>query len=234
MKQLLIGSILLLGSLQTNALNWQNLWLNKNQQAQQLMKSGHFPEAEKTFTDPEWQATAAYRSGNYKTAARQFQSMQNKADAYYNQGNALAHNGQLKEAINAYDKALTLSPGNQDALYNRDIVKKLLKKQEQQNKKNHDKPDQNKQDQDTQQSSKPNHNKPDQSKLDQEKQAENQLNQDKNELSKPEEKAAKQSKDQENQQEKEQWLRLIPDDPGGLMRAKFKRDYWERHQDRGY
>lgn len=28
---------------------------------------------------------------------------------------------------------------------------------------------------------------------------------------------------------KQQWLRLVPDDPGGLLREKFLRDYWHRH-----
>ncbi|SCX92676.1 Ca-activated chloride channel family protein, partial [Legionella micdadei] len=32
----------------------------------------------------------------------------------------------------------------------------------------------------------------------------------------------------EKQQAKEQWLRLIPDDPGGLMREKFLRDHLRR------
>ncbi len=36
--------------------------------------------------------------------------------------------------------------------------------------------------------------------------------------------------DDEKQQAKEQWLRLIPDDPGGLLRQKFLRDYLHRQQ----
>jgi Ca-activated chloride channel homolog len=37
-----------------------------------------------------------------------------------------------------------------------------------------------------------------------------------------------QSAEQEKQQAKEQWLQLIPDDPGGLLREKFKRDHLRR------
>jgi len=41
--------------------------------------------------------------------------------------------------------------------------------------------------------------------------------------------ADQQSKDErEKQQAKEQWLRLIPDEPGGLLREKFLRDYIRR------
>ncbi|KTD07589.1 tetratricopeptide repeat protein [Legionella jamestowniensis] len=35
-------------------------------------------------------------------------------------------------------------------------------------------------------------------------------------------------KEREKQQAKEQWLRLIPDDPGGLLREKFLRDHIRR------
>jgi Ca-activated chloride channel family protein len=34
----------------------------------------------------------------------------------------------------------------------------------------------------------------------------------------------------EKQQANDQWLRLIPDDPGGLMREKFRRDYLRRQK----
>lgn len=36
--------------------------------------------------------------------------------------------------------------------------------------------------------------------------------------------------EREKQQAKEQWLKLIPDDPGGLMREKFLRDYIRRQR----
>ncbi|MGQ3889204.1 tetratricopeptide repeat protein [Legionella sp. CNM-1927-20] len=64
-------------------------------------------------------------------------------------------------------------------------------------------------------------------------------NQDKQEPAKqnkqePKEQAMQASKtmqspqEQEKEQAKEQWLRLIPDDPGGLLREKFLRDYIRR------
>lgn len=39
---------------------------------------------------------------------------------------------------------------------------------------------------------------------------------------------AQSPEEREKQQAKEQWLKLIPDDPGGLMREKFLRDYIRR------
>ena len=38
------------------------------------------------------------------------------------------------------------------------------------------------------------------------------------------------AEEREKQQAKEQWLKLIPDDPGGLMREKFMRDYIRRQR----
>ncbi|MDF1827940.1 MAG: tetratricopeptide repeat protein [Legionellaceae bacterium] len=43
---------------------------------------------------------------------------------------------------------------------------------------------------------------------------------------------AKASATDAEQQAKEQWLRLIPDDPGGLLREKFWRDHMKRLQQR--
>ena len=203
--------LLVLISSKSWAFSWQDLWITKNRQGQTLMDAGQFSAAQETFDDPAWQATAAYRAGDYKNAALGYQALENNAEAYYNQGNALAHAGQLDAAIKAYDKVLSLAPSHQDALYNRKIVKDLLEQQ--------DKQDQNKQDQ----------NKQDQDKQDQDKQ-----DQDKQEKDKPLEKSPASQDDREKKQEKEQWLRLIPDDPGGLMREKFLRDYLSRHRHQGY
>ena len=50
---------------------------------------------------------------------------------YYNQATALAKAGQLKPAIDTYEKALKLSPQHEDALYNKKIVEQALQKNEQ-------------------------------------------------------------------------------------------------------
>ncbi|WP_131775067.1 tetratricopeptide repeat protein [Legionella anisa] len=119
---------------------------------------------------------------------------------YYNQGNSLAHMGQYEEAIKAYDKALAINSTNQDALYNRKLVEELLKKDKE---KNQNKDQQNKDQQNKDQQNKKN-------------------NQNNNE--------AQSEAEREKQQAKEQWLRLIPDDPGGLMREKFLRDHLRRER----
>ena len=232
MKPLLLGTVLLTIIPQTWAFSWQDLWVTKNRQAQTLMNAGEFSKAQDTFEDPAWQATAAYRAGHYKEAATGYQSLKNNTNAYYNQGNALAQSGQLEAAITAYDKALAIDPANQDALHNRKIVKTLLKKQKKQDQNNQNQ-NQNKQNQDKQDQDKKDQDKQDQDKQDQDKQDQDKQDQDKQDQGKKEKPLEKPSQSQENreqQQAKEQGLRLIPDDPGGLMREKFLRDYLRRHR----
>ena len=213
------------------AWSWQDLWLTRNQQAYRLMQKNQFTEAQKTFADSAWQATAAFRAKDYTRASETYAKLKT-ADGYYNQGNALAHMGRYEDAIKAYDKALTINPNNQDAAYNRALIEALLKKdkeQQNQDKQNQDKQNQDKQNQDKQNQDKQNQDKQNQDKQNQDKQNQDKQNQDKKNQDKklPDsalDNQASQDK-KEKQQEKKQWLRLIPDDPGGLLREKFLRDF---------
>lgn len=69
-------------------------------------------------------------------------------------------------------------------------------------------------------------NKKDQDKKNNQSAGEKQdKNQEKSDKNKGQQTAKQSIADKEKKQAKEQWLRLIPDDPGGLMRGKFLRDY---------
>ena len=236
MRPLLLASLFITACPSTWAFSWHDLWVTKNHQAQIMMNNGDFAKAQETFDDPAWKATAAFRSGHYKDAATGYQALKNNTNTYYNQGNALAQAGQLEPAIKAYDKALALDPSNHDALHNRKIIEEQLKKEKEkkqdqnkqdQNKQDQDKQDQNKQDQDKQDQNKQDQNKQDQDKQDQDKQDQDKQDQDKKNSS-PE---TSSQTEREQQQAKEQWLRLIPDDPGGLLREKFMRDYLKRQRE---
>lgn len=132
-KGLLCMGLLLLLPLPKNsyAIEWQDLWLNKNQQAQEAYKNNQFEQAAEKFKSSDWKAAAQYKAGQYQQAAETL-SNSKTTDAAYNQGNALAQQGQLEEAIKAYEKALQLDPNNNDAKYNKELVEKELEKQKQQ------------------------------------------------------------------------------------------------------
>lgn len=112
------------------AMDWDDWWSRPDQRAEALIEQDPAVAAEK-LDDPDWKGSALYRSGNYDTAAEQF-AHSPSANADYNRGNALARKGDLKEALNAYDAALKKNPDDQDARFNRDLVQKLLEKQQQQ------------------------------------------------------------------------------------------------------
>ena len=94
----------------------------------------------------EKQAADAYRQGDYALAYDLFQSA-------YNKGNALAYQGQIEQAIKAYEQALAENPDDADAKFNKEYLEKQLSQQQnqepkqdkQQNRDNHQKESQDQQ-----------------------------------------------------------------------------------------
>ncbi|NOR81740.1 MAG: VWA domain-containing protein [Methyloprofundus sp.] len=113
------------------ALEWQDLWQTKDQQAQQSYLKGDYKQAAEKFTDPAWQAAAHYKADTVVSEEEMNQPTTDKG--FYNQGNVLAKSGQLEKAIESYQQALKLNADNKDAQYNKDLVEKELEKQKQQN-----------------------------------------------------------------------------------------------------
>ncbi|MBD9358917.1 vWA domain-containing protein [Methylomonas albis] len=130
------------------ALDWQSLWRTPDQRAQQAFDSQQYQQAAEQFDNPNWRAAAQYKAGNFQEAAETLKNSQT-AEGHYNRGNALAQAGQLQEAVQAYQQALQLDPGHQDAKFNKELVENKLKEQEQ---KPQDNNQQNQQDKDQQQS----------------------------------------------------------------------------------
>jgi len=242
------------------ALDWDQLWQREDQRAPELIRQDPARAAE-LLKDPMWRGTALYRSEAYEQAAKAFAEARG-ADADYNRGNALALAGKLQEALKAYDRALEQSPDMADAAANRQLVEKLLRKQQQQqNQKNGqqgpqgqqdgesqnkpsdqngDKTDRNSQNdsgqtqsQDSRQPS-PSENPQDQKGQDPEQtgQPSPDSNRDQGTDSagtQPEPASPlPQISESELTQGQEQWLRKIPDDPGGLLKRKFLQQYQQR------
>ena len=115
----------------SEAWEWRDLFINDNQRAYELLEEGQAAEAAQTFDDSTWQGIASYKAQEYE-AALQHWSNEESPITSYNRGNALARNGKLPEALQAYDQALAAKPDWEDAQFNRDLVAKLLDSQQKQ------------------------------------------------------------------------------------------------------
>ena len=158
------------------------------------------------------------------------------ADGFYNQANSLAQLGSLNEAIEKYDRALELNPKDDDAQFNRDLIKKLLQKQQEQQKEEKkdnegqqsESPDQSNQD-DGEQADDPSSDAPYQENQQQQTEGadpeETDKSQSDGELTKDEQLALN---EEEQKQALEQWLRRVPDNPGGLLKRKFRYETEQR------
>ena len=127
---LVLLMLLCFGAGAAQADTWTNLWSTREQQAQKLLDSNHPAAAAPLFNDARRRAYAELQAGQYAEAAKSLAPFKD-ADSQYNRGNALAHSGQLREALSAYDAALTESPGNKDVMRNRDLVRRALERQQQ-------------------------------------------------------------------------------------------------------
>ncbi|MCF6334546.1 MAG: tetratricopeptide repeat protein, partial [Spirochaetales bacterium] len=184
--------------------------------------------------------------------------------ATYNRANALAKQGKLVKAIEAYNEVLEREPEHEDALFNKDLVEKANENLKQQPAGDDKKPsDEGEKDPDQQEESEQQQNTGDQKNPEEQSDSEQSKSEDRSESSDVNEEqesqeemsedqqtkqdeeteegetekeqmtqeAEDQQSEQEAQEQKEtdqavqQWLRRIPDDPGGLLREKFSRQH---------
>lgn len=211
---------------------WEDLWQTRDQQAQAALSAQDAESAASLAKDPRIAGEAWFRAQDFERA-NQFWSGVETADAHYNRGNALAHGGDLEGAIAAYDTALAMEPEMEDALYNRALVEQMLNQQQQ---------DQQQQDQQQQEGEDSSEAQDGESSDAEDQQGDPQDgeqnegdSEDENQQEGQEEAAERSEQEmqaawsEEDAQAMEQWLRRIPDDPGGLLRRKFR----SQHQKRG-
>jgi len=74
--------VTLLPSQESQAFEWQDLWLRADQQAQRALSAGDAARAAELFENPAWRGTAAYDDENYPLAADAFANS-DSADAWY-------------------------------------------------------------------------------------------------------------------------------------------------------
>ena len=236
---LITGSGMMLPSQQAQALEWKDLWKTKDQQAAEAFASEEHTTAALLFEETGWQGAANYKAANYEAAIASFSAI-DTVDGHYNRGNALALSGNYAESIAAYDMALSLELGHPDALQNKEIVEQLLEQEEAENGENQEGEDQESEsEQNSENESDEESENSDQQ--DQESQEGNQDPQDQEQQNQPPEaQEGSESNSEQNtpsettneefeeQQSLEQWLRRIEDDPGELLRRKFRYQYRQR------
>jgi Ca-activated chloride channel family protein len=205
---------------------WEDLWQRKDQQAYQALREENPQKAAALAVDPDLAGEAWYRTGEYPNAQQSW-SLLDSADAHYNRGNALAQSGDLDGAIAAYDRALELEPDMLDAVYNRNIVEQLKQEQEQQGDQGETgESEQSDEEQEGEQSEEQQGEEGEESDSSEEQQSEQESE---GEQSEQQQVDYSEAWSEEDAQAMEQWLRRIPDDPGGLLRRKFR----YQHQRRG-
>lgn len=229
---------LLLG-LPTPGHAYDGLWLRDEQRAERLLQEGDFPGAARLFSDPRRQGYALYLAGEYAEAAKRFAAGDTAAD-HYNRGNALAQAGELEEALGAYDLALERDPQLEQARYNRQLVESLLRQREAERQAPPEQPVAAQPAPDTAQPTgagadddappAPTAEEGDASPADEPSEES------------PVDAATAGAEDggahtddlpaldRERRQALEQWLRQIPDDPGELLRRKFRLEQQQRQE----
>lgn len=216
-----------------HALELDALWLRDEQRAERLLREGRPLEAARLFRDPQRQGHALYLGGAYAEAAERFAQGDAAAD-HYNRGNALARAGQFEQALQAYDLALERDPLLDQARYNRERVEELLRQQEQQQR----------QDDAQQPSAQAPRGEPPRGGAPGESPASEDEAGGSPDAATPDTPesdsgavgtgepvaaaGAPEPLDRERRQALDQWLREIPDDPGELLRRKFRLEQQQR------
>ncbi|MEM8546874.1 MAG: VWA domain-containing protein [Pseudomonadota bacterium] len=242
------------------AFGWQDLGQTRDQQGQAALDAGAPDEAVQLFRDPARKGTAAFRAGDFAAAAEVFAG-QDGADALYNAGTALARAGEIQSAIGALEAALGEDPAHADAAYNLEILRALQSQQQSQpGEGGGGEPQESDAESSSEgeQQSADNRGGPDDSQSESSEGGERGEDagpsaQDDAQASAEEWRAAMEQAvaaanaedrqdngdagsaaslaEREAQMALEQWLRRVPDDPGELLRRKFRRQYQRRQVD---
>jgi len=219
---------------------WEDLWQRRDQQAYHALAQDDAAQAAALAVDPELSGEAWYRNGEFANAQEAWQGS-DSADAQYNRGNALALMGEYDEALAAYDAALGLQPDMPDASYNRELVAQLKQQRDQQQQQQQQQQGDSGDSQDGQPSQEQQEGDAGEDSEGQESADSENAEQQEGDQDAEQEADEGESKDgepqadyteawsEEDAQAMEQWLRRIPDDPGGLLRRKFR----SQHQRRG-
>jgi Ca-activated chloride channel family protein len=240
-----------------HALEWQDLWQRPDQRGSKALEAEQAERAAELFESPEWRSAAQYRAGQFEASAASLANVDSTL-GHYNRGNALAKAGQLPAAIASYERALELDPNDEDARYNRDLLKQYLEdnpqQQQPQDQGQGEQGQQGDSDQaqsqsgeqqeggqggDEQQGEQGEEGESGESEATEGDGAQNEGEPQAEDSSEQNANAGEQAADEAeaaaagpeeveqwaSEQAAEQWLRRVPQDPGGLLRRKFLYQY---------
>ncbi|MCH9785267.1 MAG: tetratricopeptide repeat protein, partial [Gammaproteobacteria bacterium] len=225
---------------------WTDLWQTRDQQGASALELDAPESAATLFEDPAWRATAHYRNQDFQAAAEDFAASEG-IENDYNRGNALARAGDLDKALAAFDKVLASDPKHEDAAFNKALIEQLLEQQSQeqdasdQGEPDEQNPQEGGQGEENQESGEQDPSQDAQSQQEgnaeddaQDSEAEreqaeaDQRDEEADQTSEQAVQEADAALDPEEAQALEQWLKRVPDDPGGLLRRKFEQQFEER------
>ena len=246
---------------EAEAFTWKDLWQTPDQQAQSLLEEGAAAEAAELFEDDEWRAVARYRAEDYASSAAEFaeredtRSLYNLGNAMARQGefeSAIDAYEQVLELDPDHEDAAF----NRDLL---EQIQEQQEQQQQEGDQQESSEQQGEGEQSDSDSQSQEQSADSDSRSDGESQegdasqreqegTEEDLEALQEELQRAAEEAAQQEqqvaqqqltpeelealrREQEQQQAMEQWLRRIPNDPGGLLRRKFRYQYQKSGKD---
>lgn len=244
-----------------HALSWKDLWQTPDQQAYTDLEDGEAATAADTFEDPEWRAVANYRSGSYQQSASGFSGIEDADGLYnygnalarlgefqaaidaYNKALELdpdaedaAHNRDLIEELLEQQDSQSGEQGNEQ-----ESSEEGGGAQQSEGESQSEEANQQAQAGEAGEDSQEGEGSPQEQEVsDEDLQAlEEELRRAAEEASEAEEgeqemsqaMAEAERRAQEREQAMEQWLRRIPDDPGGLLRRKFRYQYQRQGRD---
>lgn len=111
---------------------WTDLWIRADYQAYKLFKQNRMQAAAEKFNHRLWRGNSWYRMGEFKKAEDEFASV-DTATGHFNRGNALAQQGKIEAAIEAYSTALSYDMNFKDASVNRTLLKNYLEQKQKKN-----------------------------------------------------------------------------------------------------
>jgi Ca-activated chloride channel family protein len=240
---------------------WDDLWFTKDQQAQRQLDAGAAADAAELFEDPEWRAVARYHAREYQESARAFaelddtRSLYNLGNALARQGEFESAIDAYEEVLQI-DPEHADAKYNRDLLQQAQEQQQQQQDQGEQQESSdqqgegQQQEDGSESDQESSDSSSQSDSEDegdasqrDEQQADQEdlEALQEELQRAAEEARQNEQQMAQQQltreeleamrREQEQQQALEQWLRRIPNDPGGLLRRKFRYQYQKSGKD---